>query len=287
MSELISPPGSVEPVFGLQIFNEDPVAVTPLPDGTVQVTSGVGESADVIFAEDPTSETSYLISTDGGADFVVTAAGDDTISAGIGDDVVFTGLGDDAVFGGVGDDRLFSGAGDDLVYGGAGNDFIRSGAGDDTIFGGAGDDNISGGAGDDMISGGAGNDKMLGGGGADLLIAGAGSDTLTGGSGADTFRFGKGANAELDKVTDFTPGEDVVELSRALLPGARLPKGDLTSNNFEVVETIGSGSSKSIVYESSTGLVYYNPGQSGSSPVPLFELGKDLNVAADSFKIIG
>lgn len=287
MSEVISPPGSLEPVFGLQIFNEEPVTASQLPDGTVQVTSTVGNSADTMFAEDPLSTTSYVISTDGGDDFVVTAAGDDTIATGLGDDTVFAGLGDDAVFGNAGNDRLFGGAGDDFVFGGAGNDFMRGGAGDDTLFGGAGDDNIGGGAGDDVMNGGAGNDRMFGGGGQDLMIAGAGSDTLTGGAGADTFRFGNGANAQVDKVADFTPGEDVIELSRTLLPGAGLRQGELNASNFEVVEKLGSSGSKSIVYESSTGLVYYNPGRPGSSPVALVDLGKNLDVAADSFKIIG
>ena len=46
---------------------------------------------------------------------------------------------------------------------------------------------------------------------ADTLTGGAGDDTLTGGTGADTFVFASGHNT--DTVTDFTDGEDLIDLT--------------------------------------------------------------------------
>ncbi|MFC2970460.1 M10 family metallopeptidase C-terminal domain-containing protein [Acidimangrovimonas pyrenivorans] len=79
-------------------------------------------------------------------------------------------------------------------------------------LGGAGADTLTGGAGADLLAGGAGDDRLVGQGGDDILVGGAGSDTLTGGAGADTFVFaGDGGR---DVVTDFTAGEDRLDLSQ-------------------------------------------------------------------------
>ncbi len=283
MSEVIVPPGTTEPVFGLQIFNEEPVFVDQLSDGTVTV-DAFSLTTDVsIVAEDPFDTTSYFAVTGSGDDTVIAAAGDDEIFANLGDDVVFAGLGDDIVFGGAGDDRIFGSSGDDELFGGAGGDVIRGGSGDDYISGGAGDDNLFGGAGSDTIVGGGGNDVLRGGGGDDILVAGSGSDTLVGSGGADVFRFGKDAAQDLDTIADFTPGEDIIEIKRALLPGSGL-SGTLTAADFATVTTLGSSDAK-IIYESSTGLVYYNPGRSGSAPVALLAVDKNLSISADSFQI--
>lgn len=266
MSEVISPPGTTEPVFGLQIFNEELVFVDQLPDGTVTVDASSLTTDVSIVSEDPFDTTSYVITTGSGDDTAIAAAGDDFINAGLGDDFVFAGLGDDAVLGGGGNDRLFGSAGDD------------------TLFGGGGDDRLLGGAGDDTLAGGGGNDIVRGGAGSDTFIAGAGRDALVGGTGSDVFRFGRGSNDEIDRIVDFDPSEDIVELRRGLLPGSGL-SGTLTAADFATVATLGSSDAK-IIYESSTGLVYYNSGRAGSTPVALLNLGKDLSVSADAFKIV-
>lgn len=106
--------------------------------------------------------------------------------------------------GGEADDVIFAGGGDDLVFGGGGADTLHGGQGDDTLFGGAGADVIHGGPGDDVIFG------------------GAGADVLTGGAGRDLFAFEAvghiGRGAQSDRITDFTPGEDRIDLSAAI-PG--------------------------------------------------------------------
>lgn len=70
---------------------------------------------------------------------------------------------------------------------------------------------LTGGAGGDLLSGGAGSDSLSGGAGADVLRDGAGSDRMAGGTGADVFVLGRDGVA--DAITDFTPGEDRIDLS--------------------------------------------------------------------------
>ncbi len=69
----------------------------------------------------------------------------------------------------------------------------------------------SGTAGRDQIIGGSGNDRLLGGAGDDILVDGAGSDTLTGGAGADIFVLT--ADGAADRITDFEPGTDRLDLA--------------------------------------------------------------------------
>jgi Ca2+-binding RTX toxin-like protein len=102
----------------------------------------------------------------------------------------------------------------DVLIGGDGNDQIWGGLGRDTVYMGRGDDVFHDHAqndfnGADRVYGGEGADIINGGGGADVLDGGADDDMLTGGVGADIFVFSL-AHGE-DIITDFRPGEDVIE----------------------------------------------------------------------------
>lgn len=78
-------------------------------------------------------------------------------------------------------------------------------------IGASGADTLTGGAGADLLSGGAGNDVLSGGGEADILVDGLGRDTLTGGAGADLFVLGR--DSAEDRITDFEPGQDRIDLT--------------------------------------------------------------------------
>ncbi len=71
---------------------------------------------------------------------------------------------------------------------------------------------IMGYEGDDTITGSWGNNKILGGPGNDTLDGGGGNDLLIGGPGFDTFVF-TDANDGVDRILDFTAGDDVIDLS--------------------------------------------------------------------------
>jgi Ca2+-binding RTX toxin-like protein len=89
---------------------------------------------------------------------------------------------------------------------------------DDVLFGSRGADTVYGNAGIDILLGGAGDDRLVGGSGNDELWGGAGRDVMTGGSGRDVFGFlsaaEMNASAGRDRITDFQPGLDRIDLSR-------------------------------------------------------------------------
>ena len=101
--------------------------------------------------------------------------------------------------------------GHDWVWAGEGNDTIEGADGSDRLYGEEGNDSIDGGAGTDKLYGGEGNDTLIGGDDADTLNGGSGSDSLTGGAGDDMFVFNAGDGA--DTISDFTDGEDLIDLS--------------------------------------------------------------------------
>lgn len=70
---------------------------------------------------------------------------------------------------------------------------------------------LTGGSGRDILTGVGGADRLFGGAGDDILRDGAGSDTLTGGAGRDLFILSY--DGQHDVITDFTPGEDRLDLS--------------------------------------------------------------------------
>jgi len=93
---------------------------------------------------------------------------------------------------------------------------VSGGADIDTITGGSLADTISGGAGADIISGGAGADSIHGGEGGDSIVGGTGLDTIVlteTTSTADTIRYTEGGAANVDTVTGFVVGSDLIQIS--------------------------------------------------------------------------
>jgi Ca2+-binding RTX toxin-like protein len=192
------------------------------------------------------------ISTGGGDDWIIAVSGDgsDDTDGGAGIDTydgrllttklvvnLTTGIarngGATDVLTGV--ERAFGGDGADLLSGNAGANQLRGGNGADDLLGlgGAdilrgqnGADDVSGGDGDDRLFGGTGKDVLDGGAGNDRLLGSIDADRLTGDAGDDAFVFedfedfipisGPG----LDRITDFTRGDDVIDLSQIDAKGA-------------------------------------------------------------------
>jgi Ca2+-binding RTX toxin-like protein len=134
------------------------------------------------------------------------------------DDVTSFGDGDDVFNGAAGRDSAVGRGGADMLAGEADRDTLEGGGGRDTLLGGSGGDVISGDGGNDRITGGAGDDRIRGGAGDDRIRLETGNDTVTGGSGADRFLFVSNESG-LHTITDFEVGLDVLQFSRALLPG--------------------------------------------------------------------
>ena len=74
--------------------------------------------------------------------------------------------------------------------------------------------------GDDRLLGHRGADRLAAGPGDDLLVGGPGRDRLIGGEGADTFVFAAAGHAKRDRLPDFEPGTDRIDLREAGRPAA-------------------------------------------------------------------
>ena len=90
---------------------------------------------------------------------------------------------------------------------------------DAVLKGRRGGDEIYGRDGDDVLQGGSGADWLYGGAGDDRLVDGAGRDVLIGGAGADVFRMK--ADGQTDRIRDFEPGVDLIDLSETGAGGMR------------------------------------------------------------------
>lgn len=186
-----------------------------------------GEDNDYLFGK----EGNDILDGGKGRDFLNGSVGDDLLKGGKDRDFLIGGDGQDTIKGGEDNDDLSGGADNDILrdtqgnnvfYGNDGNDLLFAGEGDDELYGdagsdrliaNAGNDQLFGGNSDDYLNGGKGDDSLFGGEGKDILIGSSGSNTLTGGGGSDRFILSlEGTNI----ITDFTVGEDLLELPETL-----------------------------------------------------------------------
>ncbi|TAG94906.1 MAG: hypothetical protein EAZ09_12465 [Oscillatoriales cyanobacterium] len=145
-----------------------------------------------------------IIGTDGD-DFLAGNRSNDTISGKEGNDTIIGFDGSDRMYGDLGNDYLDGSQRDDSLYGGKGNDTLLGGNGDDVLMGDRGSDSLIGGEGNDTLYGGKGNDTLSGSLGNDCLIGGLGRD-----------RFLLSINSDIDIITDFEVGQDLLVLGSGL-----------------------------------------------------------------------
>lgn len=145
-------------------------------------------------------------------------------------------IGDDGVntlSGGAGDDRLQGGGSADVLVGGAGADVLDGGVGRDLAdYSGTGPVRVSLVAGQavdasgrlDQLSsvedvrGSLRADLLIGDAAANRIEGGGGADTVTGRGGPDVFAFSAAIDFG-DRILDFQPGVDHLEIARSALPG--------------------------------------------------------------------
>ncbi len=196
---------------------------------TVNLATGTGGS------------TLSVVGTGAGADVL---AGIENLLGSLFNDSFTGDTGANAFTGNAGNDTMLAGDGFDTLDGGDGNDSLSGMNQGDVINGGNGNDWLGGGKGQDGIDGGADNDTLLG---------GLGGDTLTGGTGADTFVFTTVLDVggiNVDTITDFVSGVDVIHLSNAIF-------GGLGSIGASV------GLSANLLYNATTGRLSYDADGAG------------------------
>ncbi|HEY6896048.1 MAG TPA: M10 family metallopeptidase C-terminal domain-containing protein, partial [Rhodocyclaceae bacterium] len=118
--------------------------------------------------------------------------------------------------------------------------------------------------------GGSGNDKLVGNSVANHLNGGAGNDTLTGGGGNDLFDFTAllNTNSNVDLITDFVHGADKIELSASIFSGLG-SAGALSILAFQDLSVTTSVGGAHIVYNPTTGALYYDTDGSGGGATPI------------------
>lgn len=164
-----------------------------------------------------------------------------------------------------------------------------------TVIGNAGANKLSGSGYADSLDGGVGKDILSGGGGADTMNGGAGSDRLTGGAGADVFVFNTALSSSTNKdvVTDFVSGTDHVYLAKSVMAALGPTGATLSADAFwsGAGAIRGHDSTDRIIYNTTTGALYYDADGSGNgAAVQIALFGQTSGVqstptAADFFVI--
>jgi Ca2+-binding RTX toxin-like protein len=208
--------------------------------------------------------------------------------------------GNDTLIGNGGNDTLNGGGGTDTMKGGAGNDiYVVDNTGDivtelatqgsDTVqssvsftlsanvekltltgttaINGIGNglaNVLTGNSAANKLNGVTGNDTLIGNGGNDTLTGGAGKDTLTGGTGSDFFVFNAALNAStnIDIIKDYTASADTILLENSIFTKLTTT-GALSTANFKL-GTAATDANDFIVYNNSTGALYYDADGSGA-----------------------
>jgi Ca2+-binding RTX toxin-like protein len=205
---------------------------------------------------------------------------DNIITGNSGNNVMDGGLGTDSMSGGQGDDAyVVDDIGDVVSEGrGAGQDEVRSSISyvlgnnvEDLTL--TGSDNIDG-------TGNALDNTIVGNSGDNMINGGLGSDILTGNGGSDAFVF-TSPNDGVDEITDFTVGEDMCWLDQSNFAGLSL---GLLSADALVIGTDASDSDDRVVYDDTTGDLFFDTDGVGGSDQLLFaSLASGLSLSNTDF----
>src|SRR5262245_26829142 len=210
-----------------------------------------------------------------GDDILDGLAGDDRLEGGAGNDGLTGGSGADVMIGGSGDDSYgVDAAGDTVIeYAGQGSDIVRATvsyalpAGADVealvavgLFGTAAIA-LTGNSSGNLVRGNYGNNVIAG---------GDGNDELTGLYGQDSFRFDTALNAatNVDVITDFSVDEDTILLDQDIFASG-LGLGHIADGEL-VIGTQALDGNDRIIYDSSTGALYYDSDSAGGNAAVQF-----------------
>jgi Ca2+-binding RTX toxin-like protein len=136
-------------------------------------------------------------------------------------------------------------------------------------------------------------DRLTGGAGDDTITGGAGNDKLAGGAGADTFAFAAPGDG-IDIITDFTVGQDVLQISAAgfgggLVAGAPLPDADFLAAANPLGTTSASSDGRFLFDNAGGGLgtLYWDAdGGAASNAVAIAHLTGVTNLGTADFRVV-
>ncbi len=227
------------------------------------------------------------------ADRLTGDAAANTLHGGGGADVLDGAAGDDAMFGGAGNDGLRGSGGADHYDGGEGVDVVNfdksngvnvfldgsgtngaSAVGDsfvnienligsltgpDFLVGNAAANRLTGNGGADRLWGRGGIDQLEGGAGLDQLMGGAGADILLGGADADRFIFDTRPllASERDRIGDFLPGTDTLQIDASAFGGGLVAGGAVTLIANANPSSVGQATGV-FLYDTDTGFLSWD-----------------------------
>ena len=215
-----------------------------------------------------------------GSDFDDTLTGnnaDNTIYGGKGNDIINGGGGNDYLDGGLGVDTLSGGIGDDIYVVNENRDSVRENAdeGNDTVHSyinytlTSNVENLSLFGAENLSATGNNLNNIIIGNNSDNRLDGKeGTDTLTGGKGRDTFVFSTELDSNnVDTITDFTVGEDKIELSSEIFSAIHS-----TNEIFNHIR-----------YEQASGKLFYHPDAISSEGSHFMTISDNLVLNVNSF----
>ncbi len=228
---------------------------------------------DIKFAVANDSANNIKVTSNNLSEFKTNSSGELVIEGFGGKDKISGTSGNDYIDGGIGADVMSGGMGDDTYIVDSSKDKVveASNQGVDTIittlnkfslekmpnienltFDGIGNANLTGNKQNNIIVASDGDDYLEG---------KEGNDSLTGGAGADKFVFNtKFGSTNVDTITDFVSGEDVLVISKKI--AKKLAK-NFTEDNF-VYSNKAEDSNDYLIFNSENNTLYYDADGSGS-----------------------
>ena len=227
--------------------------------------------------------------------------GNDTLTGSTGVDLMYGGAGNDTLNGGAGNDSMLGGAGNDTYFVDSTSDRVyettttsssntTDAGGTDRIFStvslsldayngvrfvenltltGTAAINGTGNTLNNTLTGNSAANTLNGGAGNDTLNGGLGNDILTGGTGIDYFDFTSVLNGatNVDTITDFNRADDFIRLDNAVMAGLGTRTGALSETAFfsGAGRAAAEDTSDRIIYNTSTGDLYYDADGTGNS----------------------
>ncbi|GFE71566.1 Calx-beta domain-containing protein [Chroococcus sp. FPU101] len=108
-----------------------------------------------------------------------------------------------------------------------------------------------------------GSDVILGRNKNDVIIGGGGNDILTGGANADLFTFSR-TNEGIDRITDFTAGDDLIVVKASGFGGGLTANDVLKSNQF-IIGSSATTTTQRFIYNNATGALLFDRDGTGTA----------------------
>ena len=130
-----------------------------------------------------------------------------------------------------------------------------------------------------VLSGRSGNDVLIGSRANDILSGGQGADILTGGAGSDLFSFSTPQDG-IDRITDFNPVEDLIQISAAGFAGG-LTMGEALSLSQFSLGTVTA--TTRFTFNAATGSLFFDSdGNGGAAPFQIASLNSGLTLTNEN-----